>query len=46
MKRRRFGCGAPHSDVAAVDAPEVLVLGLLASVTRAPVESLVVKLEA
>ena len=46
MRRLRFACGVPHSDAAAVDAPEVLVLGLTASVTHAPVESLFVKLEA
>ena len=46
VRRRRFGCDVPHSDAAAVDAPEVLVLRLTASVTHAPVESVFVKLEA
>ena len=46
MRRLRFACGVPHSDAAAVDAPEVLVLGLTGSVTRAPVKPLIVKLEA
>ena len=44
--RRRFGCGVPHSDAAAVDAPELLVLGLTASVSHAPVASVFVNLEA
>ena len=46
VRRRRFGCGVPHSDAAAVNAPEVLVLGLTASATHALVESFFVKLEA
>ena len=46
VRRRRFECGVPHSDAAAVAASEVLVLGFTASVTRAPVESFFVKLEA
>ena len=46
VRCRRFGCGAPHADAVAVDAPELLELGLTASVTHAPVESFVVELEA
>ena len=46
VRRLRFACGVPHSDAADVDASEVLVIGLTAAVTHAPVESLFVKLEA
>ena len=40
VTRRRFRCGLPHSDAAAADASELLVLRGTASVTHAPVASL------
>ena len=46
VARRRFGCDVAHSDAAAADASELLVLKIMASVTRAPVASLFLNLEA
>ena len=46
VTRRRFGGGVPESDTANVDAPELLVLGETASVTRASDFVLVFNLEA
>ena len=44
--RRRFGCGVPESDVAGVDAPELLLLGETALATRAGDAPLFFNLEA